>query len=166
MLRRSLRDISFGQHCIFNGQISQSSLLALYAIVREVDPATATYATAREGLRVGHLHLRVGNVARAEKFYGGELGLDVTRRRNGAAFLSSGGYHHHVAVNTWHSNGARASDGRRAGLAWFSMEINEQTAIDDLRQLLGAAGATIDAIPGGFAAMDPWGTRVRFTLAP
>jgi catechol 2,3-dioxygenase len=140
--------------------------LDIDAIVREIDPATTTYASAPEGLRIGHIHLRVGNIARAEKFYNGALGLDVTRRRNGAAFLSSGGYHHHVAVNTWHSNGARARDGRRAGLAWFSMEINDQTTLDGLRERLGAAGATIDAIPGGFAAMDPWGTRIRFTLAP
>jgi catechol 2,3-dioxygenase len=140
--------------------------LDIDAIVREVDPATATYASAPEGLRVGHIHLRVGNIARAEKFYGGALGLDVTRRRNGAAFLSSGGYHHHVAVNTWHSNGARARGGKRAGLAWFSMKINDQAILDGLRQRLGAAGVTTAAFPGGFAALDPWGTTVRFTLAP
>jgi catechol 2,3-dioxygenase len=136
------------------------------AIVREVDPATATYASAPAGLRIGHIHLRVGNIARAENFYRGALGLDVTRRRTGATFLSSGGYHHHVAVNTWHSNHAGARNGGRAGLGWFSMEINDQATLDGLKTRLGAAGVATDAIPGGFAAMDPWGTRIRFSIAP
>lgn len=89
----------------------------------------------------------------------------MTRRRSGATFVSSGGYHHHVAFNT-HSKGAGARNDKRAGLEWYSMEINDQPTIDGLKKRLGAAGATIDAIPGGFVAMDPWGTRIRFTIAP
>ena len=138
--------------------------LDIAAITREVDAATATYDSAPQGLRVGHIHLRVGNIAAGEKFYSGALGLDVTRRRNGASFMSSGGYHHHVAVNTWHSNGARGRDGRRAGLRWFAMEIADQAAMDGLRQRLAAAGIEGAAFPGGFAAMDPYGTTIRFTL--
>jgi catechol 2,3-dioxygenase len=140
--------------------------LDIDAIIREIDPATASYTGAPAGLRIGHIHLRVGNIARAEGFYCSTLGLDVTRRRNGATFLSSGGYHHHVAVNTWHSNGARVRDGRRAGLDWYSMEINDQATSDGLKERLDAAGVAIDAIPGGYAATDPWGTRIRFTIAP
>jgi catechol 2,3-dioxygenase len=135
------------------------------AIIAEIDPATATYASAPAGLRVGHIHLRVGDVARAEAFYGGALGLDVTRRRGGASFMSSGGYHHHVAANTWHSDGTGARDGARAGLGWFAMEINDQATLEGVKKRLDAAGVTIDAMPGGFAAMDPWGTRIRFILA-
>jgi catechol 2,3-dioxygenase len=140
--------------------------LDIDAIVGEVDRATAAYDGAPAGLRVGHIHLRVGNIAKAEKFYNGLLGLDVTRRRNGATFLSTGGYHHHVAVNTWHSNGASARDGRRAGLHWVALEINNSATLDGLQQRLAAAGVTTAAFPGGFAALDPWGTTVRFTLTP
>jgi len=140
--------------------------LDIDAIIGEIDPTTAAYPSAPGGLRIGHIHLRVGNVARAEEFYCGALGLDVTRRRTGATFISSGGYHHHVAVNVWHSNGARARDGKRAGLDWFSMEINDQSTMDGLKTRLGAAGVTIDPIAGGFAVMDPWGTRIRFAIAP
>jgi len=74
-------------------------------ILREVAP-TATYPGAPDGLRIGHVHLRVGDVARAEAFYRDALGLDVTRRRQGATFMSSGRYHHHIAGNVWHSAGA------------------------------------------------------------
>jgi catechol 2,3-dioxygenase len=140
--------------------------LDIDAIIREIDPATATYPGAPGGLRIGHIHLRVGNVARAEEFYCDAVGFDVTRRRGGATFMSSGGYHHHVAANVWHSDGASARNGKRAGLDWFSMEISDQPTIDSLKKRLGTAGVATDAIPGGFAAVDPWGTRIRFTIAP
>ena len=139
--------------------------LDIDAIVGEINPATATYAGAPDGLRIGHIHLRVGNVAMAEAFYCGVLGLDVTRRRSGATFLSSGGYHHHVAVNVWHSNGAGVRNGKRAGLDWFSMEINDRPTMAGVKGRLDAAGVTTEAIPSGFAATDPWGTSIRFTIA-
>jgi catechol 2,3-dioxygenase len=119
-----------------------------------------------EGLRIGHIHLRVGNVAGAEAFYSNVLGLDVTRRRSGATFLSSGGYHHHVAVSVWHSDGAGTRNGKRAGLDWFTMEVNDRPTMDAMKKRLDAAGASIDAISGGFAAADPWGTAVHFTIVP
>ncbi len=116
-------------------------------------------------MRIGHIHLRVGNIAGAEEFYRGALGLDMTRRRTGATFLSSGGYHHHVAVNVWHSDGAGARNGKRAGLNWFAMEISDRPTMEGLKKRLAAAGAAIDAIADGFATTDPWGTRIRFTIA-
>jgi catechol 2,3-dioxygenase len=139
--------------------------LDIDAIIRETNPSTATSPGAPEGLRIGHMHLRVGNIAKAEAFYCGALGLDVTRRRTGATFLSSGGYHHHLAVNVWHSNGAGVRNRKRAGLGWFALEIKDQPTIDGVKKRLDAAGITIDSIPGGFAATDPWGTVIRFTIA-
>lgn len=134
------------------------------AIVSEIDQS-ASYPGAPKGLRIGHMHLRVGNVAMAEEFYCGALGLDVTRRRPGAAFISSGGYHHHVAINVWHSNGAGTRNERRAGLGWFSLEVNNSATGNSLKSRLVAAGVPVDAIPGGFTTLDPWGTRIRFTIA-
>lgn len=146
--------------------LQRTDPLDIDAIIREIDPATATYPDAPDGLRIGHVHLRVGNVAAAEAFYGGTLGLDVTRRRGGAAFLSSGGYHHHVAANVWHSDGAGMRNARRAGLDWLAMEINDQTTLDGIKQRLAAAGVATEALPDGFTARDPWGTAIRFVLAP
>ncbi len=140
--------------------------LDIDAIVREVDPAIATYPAAPDGLRVGHIHLRVGNIAKAEAFYVGALGLDLTRRRTGASFLSSGGYHHHVAVNVWHSSGAGPRNAKRAGLDWFAMELNDQATLDGVKKRLDAAGVATQALAAGFAAQDPWGTSIRFTIAP
>jgi catechol 2,3-dioxygenase len=139
--------------------------LDIEAIVQEIDPATATYDGAPGGLRVGHIHLRVGNVERAEAFYADALGLDVTRRRTGATFISSAGYHHHVGANVWHSQGAGPRDAKRAGLDYFTLEVNDAATLDAMKQRVMAFGAPIDAIAGGFATADPWGTRVRFVLA-
>ena len=152
--------------CDGDAIFQKTEALDVDAIIAEVDPATATYASAPGGLRVGHIHLRGGDVASAEKFYCDVLGLVVTRRRSGATFMSTGGYHHHVAVNTWHSAGARVRNGQRAGLDWFTMEIADKATMDGVTKRLAAAGAKVEPITDGFAATDPWGTRIRFTLAP
>jgi len=143
----------------------KTEMLDIDAIVGEIDPATASYDAAPDGLRVGHIHLRVGDIAAAEAFYCGVLGLTVTRRRGGATFVSTGGYHHHIAFNTWHSGHAGPRDRRRAGLDWFELECNAQAELDALRQRLDTTGVTVQAADGGFEAADPWGTRIRFTLA-
>ncbi len=94
--------------------VMQTKQLDIEAILREVEPGAA-YTAAPDGLRIGHIHLRVGNVEQAEQFYRGAVGLDLTRRRGGATFMSSGGYHHHVGANVWHSDGASVRDKDRAG---------------------------------------------------
>jgi catechol 2,3-dioxygenase len=131
-------------------------------IVREVAP-TAAYSGAPDGLRIGHVHLRVGDVARAEAFYRDALGLDVTRRRHGATFMSSGRYHHHIAGNVWHSAGAGRRDDDRAGLAWLALEAADAAAFDGVGARLREAGTPLAAIAAGVETADPWGTRLRIT---
>jgi catechol 2,3-dioxygenase len=134
------------------------------SILREVPP-TATYPGAPEGLRIGHVHLRVGDVARAEAFYRDALGLDVTRRRQGATFMSSGRYHHHIAGNVWHSAGAGRRDEDRVGLSWLSLEAADAPAFEAAKARLTQAGQEIALTPTGIATADPWGTRLRITRA-
>ncbi|MBV8791989.1 MAG: VOC family protein, partial [Pseudolabrys sp.] len=57
------------------------------------------------GVRIGHVHLKVADLQRSLDFYKGVLGFEVTTSRPGAVFLSAGGYHHHIAINTWESKG-------------------------------------------------------------
>jgi catechol 2,3-dioxygenase len=145
--------------------VMQTKQLDVEAILTEIDPATATYPSAPEGLRIGHVHLRVGNVERAEEFYRGALGLDLMRRRGGATFMSSGGYHHHVGANVWHSDGAGPRDPNRAGLAWFSVEPADGKAFNDTIARLKAADAPLRDTAGGIETADPWGTRIRLAKA-
>lgn len=123
--------------------------------------ADGDYQRAPDGLRVGHVHLRVGDVAAADGFYGEAVGLAVTCRRRDASFLSSGGYHHHVAANVWHSAGAGRRDPARAGLAWFSLEAGDGGVRDALAARLRSRGAEVRQGADGLETADPWGTRVR-----
>jgi catechol 2,3-dioxygenase len=133
-------------------------------ILREVPP-TAAYDGAPAGLRIGHVHLRVGDVARAEAFYRDGLGLEVTRRRHGASFMSSGRYHHHIAGNVWHSAGAGQRDDDRAGLSWFSLEAADAAAFDAAKTRLAGANVPLAALETGIEAADPWGTGLRIVRA-
>lgn len=149
-----------------NGLVSmQTKQLDIEAILKEIEPASATYPEAPAGLRIGHIHLRVGSVERAEQFYRGALGLDLTRRRGGATFMSSGGYHHHVGANVWHSDGAGPRDDNRAGLSWFSVEAADAATHDAAIARLKAANAPVERSSGGIETADPWGTRIRLVKA-
>jgi catechol 2,3-dioxygenase len=125
------------------------------------DTRTTSYARAPDGLRIGHMHLRVGDLEQADRFYGGAIGFDPTRKRTGAAFLSSGRYHHHLGINVWQSQGAGRRDDTAPGLAWFSLEIATQDILQAQAQRLRQAGAPAVAITDGIETADPWGTKVR-----
>jgi catechol 2,3-dioxygenase len=81
---------------------------------------------------IGHIHLRVAELPATERFYAGELGLDVTvRSYPGALFLSRGGYHHHVGANTWASAGAPAPPPGSRGLEWFELRDSGEGFVAD-----------------------------------
>jgi len=87
-------------------------------------------APAAEGTRVGHVHLRVSDLGRAEAFYHGTLGFDVTvRRYSGALFMSAGGYHHHLGANVWAGEGIPPAAQAGPGLWYFSVRLPEQAAL-------------------------------------
>jgi catechol 2,3-dioxygenase len=111
-------------------------------LLSEVGDADAGWKGAPENSIVGHVHLRVGNPADAERWWREKLGFDaVAHYGNAAVFLSTGGYHHHIGANSWHSAGAGRRDADRTGLAW--VELASKTA---------EAEKTLS---------DPWGTEVR-----
>src|SRR3954470_24002056 len=130
-------------------------------LVSLTDTRVSDYARAPEGLRIGHVHLRVGDLAQADGFYRASIGMDQTRARQGAAFLSSGRYHHHLGLNVWQSAGAGRRDDAATGLVWFSLEVERPDLFAAQEERLRKAGAQIEAVPGGIEVADPWGTRVR-----
>jgi len=135
-------------------------------ILGEVDPQAASYDSAPGGLRIGHIHLRVGDVEALERFYQDGVGFKVTRGgRFGASFMSTGRYHHHLAGNIWHSRGAGRRDPERAGLAWFAIAANDRADIEAIAQRLAVQGTDVAPGDGGIEVTDPWGTRVRFVGA-
>lgn len=94
-----------------------------------------------EGTVIGHVHLRVGDVRDAERWWNSEMGFEtMVNYGDAATFLATGGYHHHVGANMWGSRGAGRRDPDRAGLAFVEFE-----AQDGARPTLH----------------DPWGTEIR-----
>ena len=96
--------------------------------------ATATYEGRRTDCASATSICASATSTRRRNSIAARVGLELTRRRGGATFMSSGGYHHHVGANVWHSAGAGRRDPERAGLAWFSMEAADSAALDGERQ--------------------------------
>ena len=127
------------------------------------EAGNASYAGAPDGLRVGHIHLRVGELGAAQKFYCDVVGLNPTAGRGGALFMSSGRYHHHVGSNVWHSAGAGTRDEDRAGLSWFAFEAADGAEHEAALARLKAADMPLANSAQGPETRDPFGTRVRFS---
>src|SRR5213593_5143476 len=96
-------------------------------------------------VRIGHVHLTVSNLERALKFYRDALGFEVTQRYGAsAAFLSAGGYHHHIALNTWESEGGSPPPPGRTGLYHVAIRYPTRAALADALRRLLAAGIPLD----------------------
>ena len=115
------------------------------------------------GTVMGHLHLHVGDIDAASRFYHGALGLDRTVwSYPGALFLSAGGYHHHLGVNTWAGRAAPASDDDARLLEW-RIVLPSVSDVDAVIRRLEAAGHSVVREPSGPLTTDPWGTPLRLT---
>jgi catechol 2,3-dioxygenase len=117
--------------------------------------------------RIGHVHLKVADLDRAVAFYNGVLGFEVTERwGTQAAFLSAGGYHHHIALNTWHSLGGSPSPRGTTGLYHLAILYPTRAALADaLRRLLRAGvpldGASDHGVSEALYLRDPDGNGVE-----
>jgi len=114
------------------------------------------------GARLGHMHLRVTNLERSVRFYTEKLGLDIIGNMPdiGAAFLSTGGYHHHIGLNTWHSYNGTPRRDEDAGLDEFKVMVPEGTLAElenDFSQLRNENGI--------LSIRDPDGIRISIEVA-
>jgi catechol 2,3-dioxygenase len=94
---------------------------------------------------IGHVHLKVADLERAIGFYQGILGFDVTQRMgDNAAFLSAGGYHHHIGLNTWESAGGGPPAPGSTGLYHFAIRYADRASLGDALRRLRSAGVRLD----------------------
>lgn len=97
------------------------------------------------GTRIGHVHLKVADIERSLGFYIGVLGFELMQRYGDqAAFVSAGGYHHHIAINTWESLGAAPPPRRSTGLFHLAIVYPSRAALADALRRLIAAGIQLD----------------------
>lgn len=95
--------------------------------------------------RIGHVHLRVADLDRAIGFYAGVLGFEVTQRYGPqAAFLSAGGYHHHIGLNTWDSLGGGPPARGTTGLFHVAILYPDRSSLADALRRLVDAGVSLD----------------------
>jgi catechol 2,3-dioxygenase len=116
---------------------------------------------APSGTRMGHIHLQVSDVQQAVDFYHGILGFDSTSALPGAAFLSAGGYHHHLGLNSWQSHGAPPAPPGSAGLESLTIEVPDAEAAAGIAERLKAAGVPGRYEEGRISVRDPWNIEVR-----
>lgn len=115
------------------------------------------------GTDIGHVHLEVADLPRAERFYRETLGLRLRARYGtSAAFLAAGDYHHHVGLNTWNHRTEPA--GGHRGLAWWEFVLPDETALAAAADRLEAEDSSLVDRPDGLAVEDPDGTELRLVV--
>jgi catechol 2,3-dioxygenase len=124
---------------------------------RPIDPRTV----------IGHVHLKVADLDRALAFYHGVLGFEITQRMgSGAAFLSAGGYHHHLGLNTWESRGGAPPPPGSTGLYHVAVRYPDRAALADALRRLQAAevpleGASDHGVSEALYLRDPDGNGLE-----
>lgn len=130
------------------------------------DLVTAAGNTAWSGMpagaTMGHMHLHVGDLEAADRFYRHGLGFDLTTwGYPGALFFSAGGYHHHLGANTWAPGPAPARD--QAQLVEWTLVVPTPADAALIGDRMAAAGVAVESAGDARLLRDPWGTRVRIT---
>ena len=118
--------------------------------------------------RVGHVHLHVRNVQAAVEFYHGIIGFDVMGHSATfqAAFVSAGGYHHHLGLNAWQGAAAPPPPADAVGLRCFTIDLPNQAALAAVAQRIAAAGIACQELPEGLLVHDPCENGVILRLRP
>ncbi|MEU2201602.1 VOC family protein [Isoptericola sp. NPDC019482] len=124
----------------------------------------ALAGTSGQAAQVGHVHLQVGDIPTAQRFYVDTLGFEIMATFHGALFVAAGGYHHHMAMNTWNSAGA----GPRAatlGLGQVALTVPTRDEVGALADRLKHAGVAARDDGQTLRFDDPWNTLVEVSVA-
>jgi len=145
-----------------DGQVRMATLpLDLGSIRAELDGGAADPGPVAADTRIGHVHLNVSDLDAAEAFYSGLLGFEVTvRGYPGARFVSAGGYHHHIGLNTWSSEGGPPPPEGSRGLRSFTVTVPDDNELDRIEAALREGGAAAERTEAGVATRDPAGNGV------
>lgn len=116
---------------------------------------------APKGTRIGHVHFYVGDIEQAESFYHRALGLDkIVWNYPGALFMSAGGYHHHVGVNTWAEGAPIATDDDARLLDW-ELKLPNAEVVDAAARSIESQGFNVSRDENEAVTRDGWGIRLR-----
>ena len=155
---------------VWEGQVSERMTtlpLDVDAILGELDdPANVPFDGLPDGTVMGHVHLRVAEIAATVGFYRGVLGFALMAQLGPmAAFFAAGGYHHHLGANTWESAGAPQAPDDTAGLRHATIVLPDAGERDRVADHASAAGIAVDDHPDGPLVRDPSGNALVLTHA-
>jgi catechol 2,3-dioxygenase len=136
---------------------------SFFAEIKDNDEAVGN-PEVPNGTKLGHMHLRIANIPLAEQFYQGVLGFNVTAKLPGALFLSAGGYHHHLGMNTWESRNSKLPMEPSAGLRELSISLPDVAELDRLTTQIEAAGVPVERSDDSAVILDPWQNRIKLIL--
>jgi catechol 2,3-dioxygenase len=144
-----------------NGQLQMDTTpLDLQGLLAEL-PGDDVIGPMPDGTRMGHVHLNVGDLEAAEAFYVGTLGFEVTvRGYPRALFVSAGGYHHHIGLNTWAGEGASPPPPGSRGLRRFEVVLPDADELDRVESRLEASGSEFRRHSEGIHLADPSGNGI------
>ena len=120
-----------------------------------LDPATV----------LGHMHLHVANIPQAEAFYLDVLGFERVTAMPSASFVSAGGYHHHLGLNTWLGAGAPPPPANAVGLRHFVIYLPDETALNEVLARVRQANLALEQTPNGYLVRDPSQNGVMLAVA-
>ena len=155
------RDRPRGEWPLANGELQMVTepldAQGLLALADGAEPWQAMPA----GATMGHVHLHVASIPQAQAFYCDLLGFDLMQRYGPSAlFVSAGGYHHHVGLNTWAGVGALPAPAGSAGLRYFTLVLPDETALAAVVASARQAGTAVDAQADGWHLRDPSGNGI------
>ncbi|MEJ9231301.1 VOC family protein [Peribacillus butanolivorans] len=116
------------------------------------------------GTLMGHIHLHVADLRKTEEFYMLGLGFTIVNRFGGALFTSTGGYHHHIGLNTWNGVGAPAPKKNSVGLNWYSLVFADEEARNKVIEKLNKIGTEATKEDGFYAITDPSGNEIHLVI--
>jgi catechol 2,3-dioxygenase len=148
-----------------DGQIVMDNApLDVAGILEEAEQSGQGWTGLDAGTRIGHMHLQISNTAQARAFYCDLLGFELQADWRGAIFVSAGGYHHHLGLNTWETAGGTPPPADALGLSFFTVLLPDQATLAAASERLQGAGVEPRQVDGGLAVRDPWNNDVRLVV--
>jgi catechol 2,3-dioxygenase len=138
--------------------------LDTHGLLSELNGHKEEWAGLAGQTKIGHMHLKVADIASAEAFYCDILGFNLVQRAgSSASFVSSGGYHHHIAFNTWSSLGASPPPPHSIGLQYFQVILPDAIEMDRILHRVKDAGLHFETSKEGLIVNDPSMNRILLT---
>ena len=140
-----------------NGRLQMNTMpLDLQSLMGELHGRSPEWQGLHSDTKMGHIHLHIRNLDEAEDFYSNKLGFErIMRYGTAAGFVSAGGYHHHVGLNTWAGQGAPPPPPDAAGLRHFQIILPTQSALDSVAENLKAHHIPVEQHDNGLFLRDP-----------